>query len=230
MTPEAIDWLTPAGAKPIILASASRARRAMLARSGVAFDVATAPIDESAIKDALRDEAGCLTVAAADVAEVLAQAKAMSVSEQNTSAMVIGSDQVLELDGELLSKPEGRAGARRQLRQLSGRAHRLHSAAALAIGGAVVWSHVDTTDLTMRALSDEFIDAYLDHAGEDILYCVGAYQIESVGVQLFGAIEGDYFTILGMPLLPLLAELRRRGQLFGGGLDNGRFDSGHHPA
>jgi septum formation protein len=150
-----------------------------------------------------------------DVAEVLARAKAEAVSELAPKAYVIGGDQVLALGETILSKPDGMEAARRQLLALSGKTHNLHTAVAVATGGETIWAETTIATLHMRKLTPEFIGRYLAAAGEDVLSSVGAYQIESLGIQLFDKIEGDYFSILGLPLLPLLDALRREGAIEG---------------
>ncbi len=192
----------------LILASGSQARRAMLMAAGLVFEIMPADVDEPAIREALRAED--VECEPADVAEVLACAKAAHVSRAHPDAVVIGSDQILNFGSKIYTKSLNLDSARAVLTELRGKTHQLHSCAAIAVGGEVVWTHVETTDLTMCAVSDEFLDVYLETAGNDVLGCVGAYQIEGLGIQLFERIEGDYFTILGLPLLPLLAELRAR--------------------
>lgn len=195
-------------AQPLVLASGSRSRRQMLDAAGLTFDVTPADVDERAIRETLQaDDSG---IEPADVAEVLARAKAEAISRLRLEALVIGADQVLALDDEIFEKPADLAGARRHLQKLRGRTHQLHSAVVLAQGGEVVWANVDTASLTMHAFSADFLETYLTLAGTVICGSVGAYQLEGLGAQLFERIEGDYFTILGLPLLPLLAELRTR--------------------
>jgi septum formation protein len=190
----------------LVLASGSRSRRQMLDAAGLTFDVAPADVDERTIRETLQaDDNG---IEPADVAEVLARAKAEAISHQRPDALVIGADQVLALDNEIFEKPGDLAGARSHLQKLRGRTHQLHSAVVLAQNGEVVWAHVDTASLTMHAFSADFLENYLALAGTVICDSVGAYQLEGLGAQLFERIEGDYFTILGLPLLPLLAELR----------------------
>jgi septum formation protein len=193
----------------LVLASRSPARRRMLEAAGLTFRVERPDVDESAIRSTLADfdHYG----GAERVARVLARAKGEDVSRRLPGALVIGADQVLALDREIFSKPADMAAARQTLRVLSGRTHRLLSAASLAIDGAQVWSHLDIASLTMRKLSDAFIDDYLARAGDKVCTSVGGYELEGLGVQLFERVDGDYFTILGLPLLPLLAELRARG-------------------
>jgi septum formation protein len=192
----------------LILASASAARRAMLERAGVAFEVEVARIDERAIQAILTADNN--KAEPADIAKRLAQAKAHDVSARNPGALVIGSDQVLNVGNSLLAKSTDLAGVRATLNRLRGKTHQLHSGVALAQDGDVVWSTVETASLTMRNFSDAFLEAYIAAEAEDLCASVGAYKLEGRGLQLFHSIDGDYFTILGMPLLPLLAELRAR--------------------
>jgi septum formation protein len=195
----------------LILASGSAARRQMLTNAGLDFEVMPAQLDEDALRDRLMS---LMPPPSHDaVAAVLAEAKARSVANSDPAALVIGSDQVLSTGDTIFAKPGSRQGARATLQALRGRTHWLHSAAVLYGGGEPVWSTVSTAALRVREFSDAALDAYLDTAGADIYGCVGAYQIEGAGVRLFDAIEGDHFTIMGMPLLPLLAELRRLGEI-----------------
>jgi septum formation protein len=198
-------------ATAVILASGSAARRAMLQAAGVVFDVMPATIDEEHLRQALL--ADNADIGPVEIAAELAAAKAAAVSQQQPDALVIGSDQVLDIEGDLLTKPGDAAGVRASLERLSGRTHALHSAVALAQNGIVLWSSSDTARLTMRPLTAAAIERYVDAAGDGVHQCVGAYQIEGLGIQLFDRIEGDHFTILGMPLLPLLAQLRTRGAI-----------------
>lgn len=193
----------------IVLASASAARSALLAAAGVRFTVRPAAIDERAVEIPLI--AG--GASPADVAAALAEAKAVAVSRAADDALVIGADQTLDLDGTRWTKPANLAEAREQLARLSGREHRLHSAVAVARGGRVTWLHAESAGLTMRALSATAVDAYLAEAGDAVLESVGGYQIEGPGIRLFERIDGDYFAILGLPLLPLLAYLRGEGEI-----------------
>jgi septum formation protein len=197
----------------LILASGSAARKAMLASAGLTFEVVPADIDEESIQSMMVTESDC--VESADVAAVLAMEKAMAVSRLHPDALVIGSDQVLGLGRRMFSKAANKAEARDTLDRLRGRTHELVSAVALAQNGAVLWQGFDSAQLTMRRFSDEFLGNYLERAGDRILRSVGCYELEGLGVQLFERVEGDYFTILGMPLLPLLAELRTRGVVTG---------------
>jgi len=194
----------------IILASGSRARREMLQGAGLSFTVKTADVDEDAIRAALYDENGKATVDPADVAEILAIAKAEAVSRLNPDAFIIGGDQVLSFDDEILTKPKNESAARRQLVSFRGKVHALHSAVALAHQGETLWSTIDTAEMYVRDFSDAFLDDYMRRAGRTVLDSVGAYLLEGLGIQIFDSIEGDYFTVLGMPLMPLLVELRAR--------------------
>lgn len=191
----------------LLLASKSEARRRMLEAAGVSFETVEAELDEAAAKGGL-EAAG---FDARGVAEELAQLKALSV-EAPFGVLVLGADQTLELDdGSMLSKPASRAEAHEQLRLLSGRTHVLHSAAVVIADGATSFWQSETVELTMRPLSDGFIQAYLDREYEAIRWSVGGYRIEGEGVQLFERIEGSHFAVLGLPLLPLLAFFRERG-------------------
>ena len=193
--------------RPLILASSSRTRRDMLKAAGLQFEVMAADVDEAIIRDILRQDD---EVEPGDVAELLASAKAEAVSRHRPGALVIGADQILSLGSEIINKAANAAEARATLMKLRGNRHELHSAVALAIDGGVVWTEVDTATLVMRKFSHEFLGDYLERAGGDVLHSVGCYQIEGLGVQLFERVSGDHFTILGLPLLPLLGELRKR--------------------
>jgi septum formation protein len=181
----------------------------MLKAAGVAFEAVPSSVDERAAEAPLIAR----EASPAEVASALAEAKAIDVSARSQGALVIGADQTLDLDGARWTKPGTTAMAREQLARLSGRAHRLHSAVAVARDGAVTWRHVATATLTVRPLTASVIDAYLAAAGDAVLGSVGAYQLEGLGARLFDRIDGDYFTILGLPLLPLLARLREEGVL-----------------
>jgi septum formation protein len=196
-------------AREIVLASGSRARREMLAAAGVHFTVQPADVDEPAIRARMREVDA--NVDPKKIAAVLAGAKAEDVSGKIAGSLIIGADQVLALGDELLSKAPSTDAAREALRKLRGRTHELHSAVAFAENGNITWAHVATARLTMRDFSDAFLDDYLLRAGDQVRQSVGAYELEGLGVQLFDKIEGDYFTVLGLPLMPVLAELRERG-------------------
>ena len=191
----------------MILASQSRARQMLLGNAGVPFEAVPADIDERA----LQENSGLS--APGEIAGLLAREKACFVSSKNPGRYVIGADQTLALGNRLFSKPAGRAQAADQLRLLAAHTHELHSAVAVARDGNILFSDVSLARLTMRALSGAQIRAYLDEAGEAVTSSVGAYQLEGQGVHLFERIEGDHFTILGLPLLPLLAFLRGEGLL-----------------
>ena len=190
------------GKFPLILASQSRARQALLANAGIDFEAVPAEIDERAIQ-----QASGLS-APDDIAALLAREKARLVSMRQPGQYVIGADQTLALEERLFSKPAGRAQAAEQLRALAGRGHELHSAVAVAREGRILFEAAAIARMTMRRLGEAEIDAYLNEAGEAVTSSVGAYQLEGLGVHLFERIEGDHFTILGLPLLQLLAFLR----------------------
>jgi septum formation protein len=202
----------PELSRRLILASGSEARQRMLRAAGVTFDVKTADIDEAALRDEMTSKSS-VQVTSGEIAEALAAAKAREVSARFPDVLVIGSDQVLDVDGELFSKPGDEAGVRSTLRRLSGRPHVLHSAVTLARDGQILWSACETATLAMRPLSPAFIDAYVREAGASVHHCVGAYQLEGLGGQLFDHVAGSHFTVLGMPLLPLLEALRQHGVL-----------------
>ncbi|MFC5586708.1 Maf-like protein [Nitratireductor kimnyeongensis] len=188
----------------IILASGSAFRQKMLRDAGVTFRVERSTIDERSVESALEGSGSDPET----LAQILAEAKAVDVSEREPGALVIGADQTLSLGDEVFHKPADMEGARRHLLKLSGRTHQLNSAVVIARDGEVIWRHVGVARLTMRDLDPGFIGRHLSSVGEKALASVGAYQIEGEGIQLFEKIEGDTFTIVGLPLLPLLAELR----------------------
>jgi septum formation protein len=190
------------GKHPLILASQSRARQALLANAGIEFDVIAADIDERAVQ-----EASGLS-APGDIAALLAREKALSVSAQQPGKFVVGADQTLALGFRVFSKPAGRAEAKEQLRALAGHSHQLHSAVAVARDDEIMFEAAAIGRMTMRRLGEAELDAYLAEAGEAVTSSVGAYQLEGLGVHLFERIEGDHFTVLGLPLLQLLAFLR----------------------
>jgi septum formation protein len=190
------------GKHPLILASQSRTRQTLLANAGIDFEAVAADVDERAVQQA----SGLSTPG--DIAALLAREKALAVSAGQPGRFVIGADQTLALGIRLFSKPAGRPQAAEQLRALAGRSHELHSAVAVARDGRIVFEAMTIARMSMRRLGEAEIDAYLDAAGEAVTSSVGAYQLEGLGVHLFERIEGDHFTILGLPLLPLLAFLR----------------------
>ena len=192
----------------LVLASASPSRRALLEAAGITFDVDPANIDEMSVRQTL--STGSTEVEPADMALLLASAKAEIVSAAHPGKIVIGADQILALDNRIFEKPEDMNKAAEHLLTLRGKTHQLHAATALATGGNVIWSTVETVHMTMRDLTPAYIGRYLSAAGTEVLQSVGAYKIESHGIHLFEKIEGDYFAILGLPMLPLLKELRDR--------------------
>ena len=193
----------------LVLASKSRSRASLLAGAGLDFALEPSAVDERAVEEPL--------LAAGEgpgaIALHLAEAKALDVAARRPGDLVLGCDQTLGLDAERFVKPESRAEAKAHLERLRGRVHELHSALVLARDGEVLWRHVSVARMTMRAFSDACLADYLERAGDAVLTSVGCYQLEGIGITLFEAIDGDYFTILGLPLLPLLAELRRQGRL-----------------
>ncbi|NWG46712.1 MAG: Maf-like protein [Alphaproteobacteria bacterium] len=191
----------------LVLASGSPARARLLAGAGVPFTVQPARVDEETLRQSLTAEG----IRPREIADALAELKAMRVSAQVPDALVLGCDQLLLCEGRIFAKPEGRAGAEAQLRALAGRTHELITAQCIALAGSPIWRHVETPRLTMRALSEPVLAAYLDAEGDSVLSSVGAYLIEGRGVQLFERIEGSLFTVQGLALLPLLAFLRQHG-------------------
>lgn len=191
----------------LVLASKSASRQAMLSDAGVAHESIPADIDERAIEASLDGRA------AAIIALELAKAKALAVSGERPGRLVLGSDSLVTVDHRRFDKPQSREHAGEHLRFFSGRTMELHSGAALARDGAIVWSTVETAELKVRRLSDAFIEDYLDHEWPAVSGCVGVFRIEARGVQLFKTIEGSHFTVLGMPLLAVLAALRDHGEL-----------------
>lgn len=193
----------------LVLASASPFRRTLLANAGLAFEARAAAIDERALEQPLEASGA----SPADVALALAEAKGKDVARYFPNALVIGSDQTMSLGTRVYHKPRDMTEAAEHLRSLSGRTHSLNSAIVLVRDDEVVWQHVSTAKMTVRPLSDGFIDRHLARVGEKALTSVGAYQLEGEGIQLFETIEGDYFTILGLPMLPLLSKLRELGAI-----------------
>ena len=195
-----------AAANNVVLASTSAIRRAVLTGAGVAFDSVSPGVDETAIKDSLLAEG----VSPRDIADALAEAKAVKVSRKRPG-LVIGADQTLDLEGRLLDKAGSVEEAGARLKALRGRTHRLHCGMVVARDGQPIWREVVTSTLRMRTFSDAYLDAYLQRNAPGVLSSVGCYQLEGEGVQLFDRIEGDYFAILGLSLIPLLDLLRRHG-------------------
>jgi septum formation protein len=195
--------------EPLVLASKSAPRRALLEAAGIPLVIDPADIDERAAESASPQEASTPEGAAL----LLARAKAFETANRNTGKIVLGADQTLALGNERFSKPKSREAAREQLKKFSGKTHALHSGIAVVGGGEVLFETVSSAHLTMHKLTDAFLDGYLDAAGDRVMQSVGAYQLESVGVNLFTNIEGDHFTILGMPLMPLLAYFRKSGMI-----------------
>jgi septum formation protein len=197
-------WLA---ADPLVLASSSAVRRTLLAAAGIPIEVRPAYLDERAV------EAGASLHEPGAIAALLARKKASVVEVLNPGRLVLGADQVLALGSQRFAKPADRAAAFAQLRALSGRTHELHSAVAFVQNTEVLFEHVGVARLTMRAFTDQFLDAYLDRIGSAATASVGAYQLEGIGVQLFERVDGDYFSILGLPLMEALGFLRRNGCL-----------------
>ncbi len=197
-------WLDAA---PLVLASRSAARRALLEAAGIPIELYPADLDERAL------EAEASSLAPSAVARLLAREKARVVARSRPGRLVLGADQIAVLGGRRFSKPGDRTAARAQLGALSGQSHELHSAISFVQDATVLFEHVEVARLRMRPLSDRFLDAYLDVVGSAATASVGVYQIEGLGIQLFERVDGDYFTILGLPLVPALDFLRRRGCL-----------------
>ncbi len=198
------------GRRQLILASRSEIRRLMLENAGHICETAAADVDEDDIRKRI-NQAAPLTPPR-EVAIALATAKAEDVSRKFPDALVIGADQVLELDGEIFTKAADLREGKQTLARLSGRTHILHSAVALAVGGQTVWHHAGSARMAMREMDEKTIEAYASRRPAVLQRSVGCYEIEDIGINLFEQMDGDYFTILGMPLLPLIGELRRRGR------------------
>ena len=192
---------------PLVLASGSATRRAMLERAGLSVTIDPPDVDEGAVKRDCRVRG----LGAGETAMELAVAKAGQVAPRHPGSIVLGADQMLECDGEWLDKPADRAAAARQIGRLSGRTHTLFSAIAAIRDGTVIWRGLESAELSVRVLSAEFIESYLDRIGDAVLGSVGGYQVEGLGIQLFDGIRGEHSTILGMPLIPLLDFLRAEG-------------------
>lgn len=193
--------------RPIILASASKSRANLMRAAGITFDIVPAHADEESVKVSLQAEGAT----AAQCAETLAELKAVQISQRHHEALVIGADQMLDCAGIWFDKPKDMPGARNHLLLLRGKTHVLPTAVCVALNGSRIWHHVAEPRLTVRDFSDAFIETYLTAAGTAVLSSVGAYQLEGPGAQLFSRIDGDFFTILGLPLLELLGFLREHG-------------------
>lgn len=194
---------------PLILASASQVRRRLLENAGLDFRAVAADVDEDALKTQCRGENRDVK----EIALILAETKARAVGGQEPDALVIGADQMLELDGRCFDKPESRDQATEHLRAFSAKTHHLVTATVAMQGGEMLWQRVDVTAMRVRPLSEAFIQTYLDAIGDDALASVGAYQLEGRGARLFEAVDGDFFTILGLPLLALLDFLRQHAMI-----------------
>ncbi len=205
--------LVLAGAPALILASGSRTRALMLRNAGLDFEVEPAELDEGAVKQSLLADGASPHRVAHTLAEAKAARIAGKLAGKRPGALVLGADQVLDLDGVLLDKPADRTAAAGHLRRLSGKRHHLVSAAVLLKDGDRIWECSDRASLVVRPLSGRFIEAYLDSAGDGAQDSVGAYRLEGLGAHLFASVDGDYFTVLGLPLLPLLEFLRGHGVL-----------------
>jgi septum formation protein len=205
MTPHSL-WTGP---RPLLLASTSQTRRALLESAGLSAETQAPGIDERAVEEAARHEG----LDPMGLAKRLAAEKALAVSRRHPDRLVLGADQVLACEGEVFHKPENREAARGQLARLAGRRHALHSAGALALGGRAIEEFGASAHLFMRSLTQSDIDTYLEHAGPQVLHSVGVYQLEGLGIHLFEEVDGDHSTILGLPLLPFLSTLRRLGLL-----------------
>lgn len=193
----------------LVLASGSKARLTMLQNAGIDCEAVASMIDEDGYKQAMKSEGA----SAMEAAETLAEMKALRMYRQRPDAIVIAADQMLECNGIWFDKPQDRDQTRAQLQALRGKRHQLVSAAVVYKEGSRIWGKIDTAHLTMRNFSDDWLEWYLDQAGEEIFHCVGGYQLEGLGAQLFTEVKGDYFTVLGMPLLPLIGFLRDHGVL-----------------
>ena len=196
--------MTDTNVSKIVLASASRSRASLLKHAGVNFEAIPSDCDEDAIKIKMRENGAIVD----QVAEQLAMAKAKIISIDHPDKFIIGADQMLACEGVWYDKPEDIESARGHLKSLRGKTHQLVSATVILFGKRCVWRYVDTSNLTMREFSDDFIEIYLNQVGEKLYRSVGAYQLEGLGAQLFSGIEGDYFSILGLPLLPMMEFLR----------------------
>ncbi|PPJ45130.1 Maf-like protein [Rhizobium sp. KAs_5_22] len=196
-------------AETLVLASASPSRRMLMENAGLNFQAIAAQIDERAVEREIEHRA----LGPGELALELASSKALEVSSRFPHALVIGCDQTMSLGSQVFHKPADRDAARANLRLLRGKTHRLNSGVVLVRDGREIWRHLSTADLSMRKFSDAFLEDYLVRCRDDVMKSVGCYQLEGIGIQLFNSISGDYFTILGLPLLPLLGQLRMLGEL-----------------
>lgn len=196
-------------AETLVLASASPSRRMLMENAGLNFQAVAAQIDERAVEREIEHR----SLGPGELALELASSKALEVSSRFPHALVIGCDQTMSLGSQVFHKPADRDAARANLRLLRGKTHRLNSGVVLVRDGREIWRHLSTADLSMREFSDAFLEDYLVRCGDDVMKSVGCYQLEGIGIQLFNFVVGDYFTILGLPLLPLLGQLRMLGEL-----------------
>lgn len=194
---------------PLILASGSPIRAQLMTQAGLVFEVMRPRVDEEMVRDALLSEGA----SPRDLADALAEMKSLRISEKRPEALVIGCDQVLDLEGRVLAKPETRAAAQAQLLDLRGKRHSLLSAVVICEGGKPIWRHVGQVRLTVRSFSEAWLEGYLDRNWPDVAEAVGSYKLEKEGVRLFSRVDGDYFTVLGLPLLDLLSYLSLRGDI-----------------
>jgi septum formation protein len=195
--------------QPLVLASGSVVRADLMTQAGLTFEVMRPRVDEEMVREALLSEGA----SPRDLADALAEMKSLRISEKRPEALVIGCDQVLDLEGRVLTKPESRAAARAQLMDLRGKRHSLLSAVVICEGGKPIWRHVGLVRLTVRAFSESWLEGYLDRNWPDVAEAVGSYKLEREGVRLFSRVDGDYFTVLGLPLLDLLSYLSLRGDI-----------------
>lgn len=195
--------------QPLILASGSPIRAQLMTQAGLVFEVMRPRVDEEMVRDALLSEGA----SPRDLADALAEMKSLRISEKRPEALVIGCDQVLDLEGRVLAKPESRAAAEAQLLDLRGKRHSLLSAVVICEGGKPIWRHVGQVRLTVRSFSEAWLEGYLDRNWPDVAEAVGSYKLEKEGVRLFSRVDGDYFTVLGLPLLDLLSYLSLRGDI-----------------
>ena len=195
--------------QPLVLASGSVVRADLMTQAGLTFEVMRPRVDEEMVREALLSEGA----SPRDLAAALAEMKSLRISEKRPEALVIGCDQVLDLEGRVLTKPESRAAARAQLMDLRGKRHSLLSAVVICEGGKPIWRHVGQVRLTVRAFSEAWLEGYLDRNWPDVAEAVGSYKLEREGVRLFSRVDGDYFTVLGLPLLDLLSYLSLRGDI-----------------